>query len=344
MRGSGTSTNEPGPVLMGGSVGRIPGRAVGNYRARQHDLLRRWARRVGQPVEPDGRHPPAGAVHHPVAAALDRSSLSLLGALLVGSFIVQTDISTLPVVTAVFAIAATGWLVTRLIDKRRPHPPHAHHRPPWWWAGAGFAVFAAMWTPPVIQQFTTHPGNFTLIYRFFTSGQPGQSFHAALWSVAAVNGILVEGPSEVMSSLLGNPPSHSTVTVVVWIAVVLIGIGVTAIGIRQRLRFASSLGALSLVGCVATVLAVTHVIGFVFGYLVAWDIAVPIAALIGIGMLRWNWPARIPRQRPSLSTVTMRLALGAVAVLVGVVLSVRVGSLPAEHGLRSDGGQARRAR
>jgi hypothetical protein len=262
------------------------------------------------------------------AAAFDRSSLSLLGALLVGSFIVQTDISTLPVVTAVFAVAAVGWLVTRLLDRRRRHPPD-HRRVPWWWVVAGLAVFAGMWTPPVIQQFTNHPGNLTLIYRFFTNGQPGQSFHAALWSVAAVNGILVEGPSEVMSSLLGGAPVHSTVTVVVWIAVVLIGIAVITAGVRQRLRFATGLGALSLVGCVATVLAVTHVIGLVFGYLVAWEIAMPIAGLIGLGMARWNWPALIPGHRSSLSTVTMRLALGGVAVLVGVVLAVRVSSLPA---------------
>lgn len=262
------------------------------------------------------------------AAALDRSTLSLLGALLVGSFIVQTDISALPLVAAVFAVAAVGWLVTWLTDRNRSLPP-VHHRLRWWWAAGGAAVFAAMWTPPVIQQFTNHPGNFTLIYRFFTSGQPGQSFHVALWSVAAVNGILVEGPSEVMSSVLGSPPSHSTVTVLAWIAVVLIGIAVTATGIRQRLRFATGLGALSLVGCVATVLAVTHVIGFVFGYLVAWEIAMPIAALIGLGTLGWPRPVSRVLPRHATSSPAVRLALGGLAVLVGVVLAVRISSLPA---------------
>ena len=262
------------------------------------------------------------------AAALDRSTLSLLGALLIGSFIVQTDISTLPVVAAVFAVAAVGWLVTLFVDRKRSLPSD-HRRLPWWWAVAGVAVFAAMWIPPIIQQFTNHPGNFTLIYRFFTSGQPGQSVHVALWSVAAVNGILVEGPSEVMSSLLGVPPSHSTITVVVWIAVVLIGAAVTAIGIRQRRRFATGLGALSLIGCGATVLAVTHVIGLVFGYLVVWEIAMPIAALIGLGLVRWRWPSPLNLTRPVTTSSTARLALGGVAVLVGVVLAVRVISLPA---------------
>ena len=261
------------------------------------------------------------------AAALDRSTLSLLGGLLVGSFIVQTDISTLPVVTAVFVVAAVGWLVTLLIDRRRSRPPD-HHRLSWWWVAVGLAGFAGMWTPPIIQQFTNHPGNLTLIYRFFTSGQPGRSLHAALWSVAAVNGILVEGPSEVMSSFLGGPPHHSILTVVVWIAVLLVGIGVTIVGLRQRLRFATGVGALGLVGCVATVLAVTHVIGQIFGYLVAWEIALPISALIGLGLVGWSWPSRI-LPRAATSTPAMRLALGGLAVLVGVVLAVRVISLPA---------------
>ena len=262
------------------------------------------------------------------ASALDRSTLSLVGAVLVGSFIVQTDISTLPVVAAVFAVAAVGWLATLVIDKRGSRVSD-HPRSSRWWAAAGLIVFVAMWTPPIIQQFTNHPGNFTLIYRFFTSGQPGQSFHAALWSVAAVNGMLVEGPSEVMSSLLGVPPGHSTITVVVWITVVLIGAGVTAVGIRQRLRLATGLGALSLVGCGATVLAVTHVVGLIFGYLVAWEIAMPIATLIGLGVVRWEWPARASRPRSVRSTMPMRAALGVVAVLVGVLLTVRVVAIPA---------------
>jgi hypothetical protein len=262
------------------------------------------------------------------AAALDRSALSLLGALLVGSFIVQTDISTLPVVTAVFVVAAVGWLVTLFRDRRRSLPPD-HHRPRWWVVAVGLTVFAGMWTPPIIQQFTNHPGNFTLIYRFFTSGQPGRSLHAALWSVAAVNGILVEGPSEVMSSFLGGPPHHSTITVVAWIAVVLVGIAVTATGIRQRRRFATGLGALSLVGCVTTVLAVTHVIGQIFGYLVAWEIAMPIAALVGLGLVGWPGPESRIRPRLATSSPAQRLTLGGLAVLVGVVLAVRVISLPA---------------
>jgi hypothetical protein len=262
------------------------------------------------------------------ASAVNRSTLSLIGALLVGTFIVQTDVSTLPVVAVLWALAAVTWLVTRLGDRRRsPVSPHPRLSPAW--AAAGLVVFIAMWTPPVIQQFSNHPGNFTLIYRFFTSGKPGQTFHAALWSVAAVNGVLVEGPAEVMHSLLGGPPDHSALAVGVWIAVLVVGAGVAIVGLRQHLRFAAALGAVSVVGAAATVLAVTHVIGLIFGYLVAWEVALPIAALIGAGMVRWEWPAGGGRRRRVRSTLPLRLALGAVAVLVGVVLTVRVVAIPA---------------
>ena len=58
------------------------------------------------------------------------------------------------------------------------------------------------------------------------------------------------------------------------------------IGVRQRNRFASGLAALGLIGAVTTVLAVTRVVGHVYGYLVIWAIALPVAILISIGMVR----------------------------------------------------------
>ncbi len=270
------------------------------------------------------------------AAAMDRSTMSLVGALLVGTFIVQTDISTFPLVATLFAVATLTWLTTLLGDRTRAIPSDVRRTPRWWVAG-GMILFAAMWTPPVIEQLTNHPGNFTLIYRFFAGNHPGQTFHAALWSVVAANGMIVGGPSEIMSSILGGSPRHSAITVMAWIVVMLVGMAVTSIGLRQHIRFASGLGALSLLGCGATVVAVTHVIGPIFGYLVAWEIAMPIAALIGLGMVGWDRsapPSRLPpRLRPRIRRVTsnipLRLALCAVSILVGTVVSVRVSELPA---------------
>ena len=281
------------------------------------------------------------------AAAMDRSALSLVAALLVGSFVIQANISALPLVAALFVVSGATWVVTLAVD-RRHHPsgpveqsdaPAAaaprsdgpeigRRRRPWVLGSAALVVLVLMWLPPVLQQFTNHPGNMTLIQRFFTAGYPGQSFKVGVWSVAAVFGVLVEGPSEVMSSALGLAPHHVAVAVAVSVGVVAIGAAVTAIGLRQHRRFAGGLGVLTLIGCVAMVVAVTHVVGLVFGYLVIWAIVIPIAALISVGMLRFP-VVRPTAHRPFTSTPVARVLLCSVALAVGVALVVRVVAIPA---------------
>lgn len=270
------------------------------------------------------------------AAAADRSPLSLLAALVVGSFTVQTDISTFPVVATIFVVAAASCLAVTLIDRRRAGGPalvpesdratrqvtqgRTGGRRFWWWAGAGVALFVLMWTPPVIQQLTNHPGNVTLIVRFFTSGRTGQSIAVGAWSLASVTGVLVEGPAEVMRSLLGSTPIHPFGDVTTLVSVMVIGGLVTAIGMRQKNPFATGLGALGLIGCVTTGAAVTRVTGPVFGYLVIWAVALPIAALIGLGML--HGPSRLGRNS------RLRLAACVVGLVVCGITTARVTSIP----------------
>jgi hypothetical protein len=80
------------------------------------------------------------------------------------------------------------------------------------------------------------------------------------------------------------------------------------------------IGSLVLVGSATSVVAVVHVVGFVFGYLVLWVVVLPVAALVGIGMVEFPVPAVPP--------VARRGALVAVAVVAGVVLTVRVLAIP----------------
>jgi len=79
------------------------------------------------------------------------------------------------------------------------------------------------------------------------------------------------------------------------------------------------LGALTLLGCVAAVVAVTHVVGFIFGYLVIWAVVLPVAALIGVGTVR------LPPGRPAAG---LRVGLCVVAVAVGAVACARVVAIP----------------
>jgi hypothetical protein len=283
------------------------------------------------------------------AAAIDRSTLSLGAAVLLGSFIVQTNISTLPLLAGVLVATAVIVAVTAITERHKSKSsavvgahltglpeapitpatvgPARWHRPALY--AGGLVVFVLMWLPPVIQQLTNHPGNFTLIYRFFSEGHKHWPFPFALRSLASVFGVLLVGPSEIMSSYLGRTPHHAVLAYGATAAVLIIGVVVTVVGIRQRQRFAAGLAFLSLVGSVAMVLGITRVVNYIYGYLVIWAIVIPIAALISLGMMRVPWPARSTARRPFTSTPPARLVLCGIAVLACIVLAVRVVYIPA---------------
>jgi hypothetical protein len=261
------------------------------------------------------------------AGAVDRSGASLAGAVLVGSFVVQTDIATLPLAAALVGAAGLVWLVTVVADRRGRRVPAVRSAASRWWArgftGAGVVALVLMWLPPALQQAANHPGNLTLVYRFFESGQQGQTATAALWSVAAAFGVVVLGPGEIMPSTLGGAPPHAAVAVAVSVATVALSLGVVAVAVRRRLRFALGTGAAVLVGCVVAVVAVMHVVGFVFGYLAIWALVLPVAAVIGVGLV----PVPGLQLRPRVRSVLCWL-LCAAAVCVAVVSCVRVASIP----------------
>ena len=259
------------------------------------------------------------------AGAVDRSGVSLIGALVVASFVIQTDISTAPLALALVVAAGLVWVVTRVLDRRRadreavPAGGSSHGRAGLVLGVLGLAGLVLMWLPPVVQQFTNHPGNLTLIYRFFDATHPGQSLVGALWSVAAGASVLVVGPGEIMGSILGGTPSHPVLAVTVALATVALAVAVAVVAARQRARFALGTAALTLVGCLAAVLAVTHVVGFIFGYLVVWTVVLPVAAIIGAGLIRIPAPT---------TRTGLRVALCAVAILAGGTAVARVAAIP----------------
>ncbi len=255
------------------------------------------------------------------AGAVDRSGVSLVGALLVASFVVQTDISTLPVAAALVAVAAIVWSVALVWGRRRPGDPAGGHRGHGTvLAVAGLVALVVLWLPPLIQQWTNHPGNVRLIWRFFTASHPGQSLSVSLWSVAAAGAVVVVGPGEVMRSILGGTPAHAALSVAVSLLTLAVAAVTVAVAARERARFAVGVGVLVIVGWVASVVAVTHVVGFVFGYLVLWVVVMPIAALIGMGMVRLPVPAE--------RATVVRVGLCVVSLVVGVVLCIRVLAIP----------------
>jgi hypothetical protein len=298
------------------------------------------------------------------AGAMDRSPLSLVAAVVVGSFIVQTNVSALPLVVVATVAGALAWVATVVVDHRRHRPVPGPDRPDpdpdpgvvaaadstadaggpttasrrvRVWAALGGVAFVLMWLPPVIQQLTNHPGNFTLLYRFFTAPNPGHSLHAALTALVAVDGIVTVGPSEVMHASVAATPHHQVLAVATTVVLLLVAAVTVVVGWRQRLRFATGIGLLGLAGSATLVWAVTHLEGHPYGYLVVWAVAVPVSSLIGAGMLRWPLTATVTAtapgpapagQPPFTSRGWVRSAACAVAVAVSVVVCVRVVAIP----------------
>jgi hypothetical protein len=277
------------------------------------------------------------------AAAVDRSGLSLLVAVATGSFVVQTNISTLPVVAVVGGAATLVWVGTTTYDLVRmwTGAGAAARRRTWmdsrmWIVGpllamSAMAVVVVMWLPPLAQQRSNHPGNFTLITRFFASHHGTYPLGVGWKSLISVDSILLQGPGGVMHNYLGFALPHAglswTATVVTGIAAVVGLVG----GMAQRNRFALGLGLLVLAGSAAVIVSAIHVVGYIFGYLLVWAIVLPVAALIGPGLLavpRFSDRYSEVPGRPMTASTGLRVALCSLAVAVCVVAIVRVTSIP----------------
>ena len=281
------------------------------------------------------------------AAAMDRSGLSLLGAAVVGSYVVQTDISTFPVVALVGATAALVWVGTAVYDLVRLWWGSGRERRRAVWAArrhwivgpllavAGLAVLVVMWIPPVDEQLTHHPGNMTLIARYFEHHRASYPIDVGWRSLLSVEGLVVRGPSEVMRYVLGVVVRHPAWA---WLASVVSGLAaLVAIvgGAVQRNRFAVATGVLSLVGLAAVLVSATRIEGLIFGYLLVWAIVLPVLALIGPGLLalpagRDRRPHRhtAGTRRPVTASTGLRVGLCVLAVAVCTVAVVRVTQIP----------------
>ena len=267
----------------------------------------------------------------------------MLAALATGSFVVQTDISALPVVAVVGAVATLVWVATGLSDliglgvgtgaasRRRAWLDRRH-----WVVGpilalGSIAVVVLMWLPPVLQERSNHPGNITLIIRYFRDHHGTYPFDVGWNSLLSVDGVLVQGPGEVMRSLLGIVVVHP---VMGWVVTIVAGLAASTalvFGIIQRNRFPIGVGLASLAGGTAVVISATHVVGLIFGYLLVWAVVLPVAALIAPGLLAFpghrHRHAAAPA-RPVTTSTGLRLALCGVAVVVCVVAVVRVVAIP----------------
>ena len=241
-----------------------------------------------------------------VAAADGRSGWALPAALLVGSLLVQTDVSTVVPVVAVGAVA----IVLRVRRYR--------------FAGIGGSASIALlvltalaWVPPIVQELTTSPGNLTLLWRYGTSGAGGYPLRTAAATVGAALSVVPLGSRWVLANgvqaRLGDGPWWAVAWTIAFVA------GLVAVAIvahRRGRRFAADLAVLTVAATAAAVLAMSRVDGTINFYLLTWMSILPVAGIAAAVLAlappgRGGWP------------VTGSVA---VAAIVGLVLVLTHGT------------------
>ncbi|HWE70709.1 MAG TPA: hypothetical protein VG205_10115 [Acidimicrobiales bacterium] len=226
------------------------------------------------------------------AGAVSGSGLSVVGVAMVGSYVVQTDVGTVPLVGVMAVVSVIGYVTQRVLRPRGRHRRRVDARGgrvlPAVLLVLGVAVVAVAWIPPLVQQFRGHPGNLSALYDFFshptaTAAKYGSTHSlSAAWAVVANSTTSVPFGNVSATAAMTTAAAGRQWTVGVWAALALIGM---VWAVWRRRWFAFGLGLTTLVGLVVSVIAVERIVGPIGNYLAFWMELVPVPAVVGIGVL-----------------------------------------------------------
>ena len=199
--------------------------------------------------------------------ALGGTSAALPAFVFVGSAIVQTHVGYLPEVLLISAVALL-WSVGRWLLPGEAPTLKRRQRTGWALLVAG-GVLAVCWVLPVLETVTTHPGNLTDLFVFFTT--PHRSQHTWNFSVAEVFRHMAVMPLSVarVFHLAEGEPRWVTVRALAHLQI----FGITAAlftGIRRRDGGLAVLAVLALGEVLVAIAAVHAIRGEIFPYLVTW--------------------------------------------------------------------------
>lgn len=190
---------------------------------------------------------------------------ALVPVVAVGSFLVQTDVSTtlLVGVAALVALglAGLGWLRGRA-------------RGPGWLMGS-LALAGVLWLAPAYQQATGRTGNMAALLRFFGEAPAGHGLGQAVDSVAGALWPPLAG------RLSTPPPTGPAAWAIVLGALGLAAAGAAAAAHRRRPVPAALSGA-GLVAVLVGVVSAERVTGTIYSYLVEWLSATGLVILLGL--------------------------------------------------------------
>ena len=202
-------------------------------------------------------------------------------AVLVGTFCVQTDVSTIVVVGAIGLVA----LVVRL---RRFGVPDSIRGPRSAVSPAAVviaSVAVVSWIPPLVEQAVATTGNLTLLARFGAQGSGGHPLRAAAGATGAALSVVPIGARWVLRNgaqdRIGDGPWWAVTLTVAYLGALMVSAGVAW---RRGRRAAGDLAALSAVGVVAAVVSMSRVDGPINFYLLTWITVLPVGALAAVAV------------------------------------------------------------
>lgn len=231
----------------------------------------------------------------------------LAGAVGVGTFLVQTDVST-GLVVGVVGLAAVGCAAVRhrSVDTGRVAPG----RP----LGAAAVVAVVLWLPALVQQATGSPGNLGQVIRFFRTGPAAGSGVADHHSLGAAARAVAGALWPPLHGRLGAGPPEVGATAVILVGALALATLAVVAG-RRRRPLGAALGAAGGLAVVVGVISATRATGPLYAYLTEWLSGA--GAVIGLGLVLVLGPGSRPV--PPRAPVGQRRA-GVAAALAGLAL------------------------
>ena len=234
------------------------------------------------------------------ADAATGSTWSLIGAFVVGSYLVQTHVGMLPVAGVTLLVSTGAWTAGTFWR------PQTAVRPPWRTLAAGGLVLGVLWAGPWRTSSPTIPGISEGCCRF--SGIPRRARPRA-----SVHDAVVAVSNEATRRCFGPPPVNrlSRRGSGLLAAAALLGALSAAVG-WKRSRFTAVLGGSGAASLLVTVVATTRIVGDLEPYLFAWTPALLLPPLAAAGLVV------LDRARPvggPLLTTLPRLGVAALAVI-----------------------------
>ena len=227
-----------------------------------------------------------------LALALMLSGAAWLPALaFVGSYLVQTHIGLAPIVVSLVAVSA-------MIALRRLKRQDLRAGP----LVITAVVILGAWSPPLLEEFRSTPGNLTALAEFFRKGDATHTFAEVIGPLAHEVGFL---PMALAKAIVPSTTDDRNVGAG---AATLLLVGCVPLAIASARRsgneYAARLGLVALVAAAAAYVAALRIVGPIVDYLLLFTAATGFAAWTALGA-RWLSKRSIPAVSAAVAVLAM---------------------------------------